>query len=295
MKKVNITHLGQQCVVHVFDSAKSNKVFLVIPDIFESAENYFAFAKYANKKNINVAILSLFKPELSEKAEKAQNKKEKEITPDYFKENVNLMIKTVKALTDKLSLNDIVLLGNGFGANLAVRYLQVAAQEHKAVLCGMGYNNLPHLKFSKQALFLLQTIKLKPHNGAYIKNFIFNKIGKHAGTQNWYSTDEGFVKKLYKQRSFKEVLNFNFYQSFISNILSKEKNMKNIAPKTKILILSGQNDPLIKKENSFELLAKPFEDAALNVTQFKFENMLHCLLNETEKDKVFAKIVAFAK
>lgn len=295
MKKVNITHLGNICTVHVFDSAKSNKVFLVIPDIFESAENYFTFAKHANKKNINVAVLSLFKPELSEKAEIAQNKKEKEFSPDYFKENVNLIIKTIKVLTDKLNLTDIILLGNGFGANLAVRYLQVASQDHKTILCGMGYNNLPHLKFSKQALFLLQTIKLKPHNGDYIKNFIFNKISKHAGSANWYSTDESFVKKLYKQRSFKEVLNFNFYQSFISNILSKEKNLKNIHPKTKILILSGQNDPLIKKENSFEAMAKPFEDVALNVTKFKFENMLHCILNETEKEKVFAKIFAFAK
>lgn len=287
MQEIKINQINKNIELVLHQNTKSfDGVFLVVPDILDNHTHYKDFANFLNKNNYLCAVLNIHKN---------TDEQDKKNIFDAFKENINSILGAVKYLEDEFKTKEVVLVGHGFGSYLITRFLEISGTKFKAILTGSGYKYLPHLKYIKLPVLLSQAFRFRPHKGDLIKNLIFKNLEKGFENGNWISTDAEFFDEFVNNENYKNIYEFNFYYSFLSNILVKDKNIKNINNNTKILLLWGEDDPLLKSKDVVLNTLDKFNSNNISANYKTFAGMLHNIFNEVEKEKVFGTILSFVK
>ncbi len=198
---------------------------------------------------------------------------------DYLKETYNLKV---------------ALVGHSYGSFLSQRFLELHSDKLAgAILSGTAYMKGALVgagKFiaSLQALFCGEDKKGKLIDklsfGAYNKPFV-----EQGQDFAWLSRDKEQVAKYEADPDCGYVLCIGYYLSFFRGVMKMYgKDAKTISPDFKLMIAVGSDDPVSNKAVLATKLNNFYLGLGLEPEYKVYQGARHEILNETNKDEVYA-------
>jgi len=221
---------------------------------------------------------------------------------DCFNDTVTDMIQLTDYAKDKYKL-PVVLLGHSYGSFLAQSYIQRNGENIAGVvLSGSAFMGTTLVKLGR-IIAEVQNYFYGPDKpakliakmsfGAYDKPFAAEKQ-KFA----WLSRDPEVSKKYladpYCGGHF--VMSIGFQLSFFKGLgtLYTDAGLNAIPQELPILVISGDKDPVGGNGKLVTMLYEKYKAVGLKNTEFKlYPDARHEILNETNKDEVYADVLSF--
>jgi alpha-beta hydrolase superfamily lysophospholipase len=193
-----------------------------------------------------------------------------------------------------------ILLGHSYGSFLAQRFLELYSDKIlAAVLSGTAYMKTALLKMGKCIASIQNALCGPKKTGNLINKLSFGAYNKPFVAQGqafaWLSRDKEQVDKYEKDEFCGYPLSIGFYKSFMCGVTKMYGKAANNIPKDfPILIAVGSDDPVSNNAK----LAKRLYDFYLNlglknVTYKVYDKARHEILNEINKDEVYADMLSF--
>lgn len=185
----------------------------------------------------------------------------------------------------------LYMLGHSYGSMIARTYLQNHDNEiSKLILSGtVAYN-----KFINFGLFLGRLINMV--KGEKGKSFILQTFADNNNT-SWVCSNPETMEK-YNQDPF--CTGYKYMNVSIYNIFKAVKELHNfkeyrcLNPDLQILSITGENDPVTKGAKGLKDSISSLEKIGYkNIENIVYKNMLHEVLNETGKEKVYTDLLNF--
>lgn len=214
----------------------------------------------------------------------------------------NQTLEDMNTLCDYLKTTygkEVFLLGHSYGSFLSQRFVEL----HSDKLAGVILSGTAHMKnpltmsgyaiTSLQALFIGEEKKGKLINKLSFGNY--NKPFVEQGQEfAWLSRDKEQVAKYEADPDCGYVLCIGYYLHFFRGLMKMYgKDAKSIAPDFKVMIAVGGDDPVSNRA----VLAAKLNDFYLGLglkPEFKvYPEARHEILNEINKDEVYADFAKF--
>lgn len=258
----------------------------------EHADRYDDFAKFLNKAGYIVLADNHRGHKFNPDGDLGK------VAPDSFENSV----KDIKAVVDyakETYAAEVLLFGHSYGSFLSQRYLELYADTLKGcVLSGTAYMRGALVGMGKavaavQRLFIggNKTGKLidKLSFGAYNKPFVSQ--GQRFA---WLSRDREKVAEYEADEYCGYPLSIDYYYYFFRSIQKMYGDRAKAIPKDMpILIAIGSDDPVSNKGVLAEKLYKYYLQYGLNVEYKCYPGARHEILNETNRQEVYADMEAF--
>lgn len=290
MKQLKINgYDNHKLILHCFDDVKKPQaIVLVIHDIKQTSKNFYSLAKFLNEHNF-VVYLS----DLRLHGKTAAENTILPIKTDYFKDIVNDHFIITKLIFERHKNLPLILLGHGFSSYLVTRMIEIDDNVNIAVLSGSGYNSSLTFKLIKPISNAIMLYKSQKNMEKSVEKLIYYGFERKFKNKNWLTTDEKVYEEYLKDETFLKVLPTNFYTSFLNNIVSNDKNLTNINKETKVLIISGCDDPVSNNCKNLNKLFNQYDLHGLKTTLQTFDGMRHNIFEETNKQRVFQYLVEY--
>jgi len=195
------------------------------------------------------------------------------------------------------------ILGHSMGSFMLRKYLAFHNDNLRgAIIMGTGFtpDNLTNLALK---LTKLVTIIRGPRFRSKILEGLtkgpdykeFDSTGKYP-ENSWLTKDLEIVKAYYAEPRCTYKYTANGHKGLFEavNFCCKQENVSKIPKKLPIFIVSGEKDPVgglgVGVKNVYDMFK---ENGALDVTYKLYENDRHEILNELDKQKVFADLLAW--
>ena len=193
----------------------------------------------------------------------------------------------------------LVLLGHSMGSMAA----RIYAKKYDSVLSGMilcgspGYEPMARLAMLLTGFMcMFNEGRSRPAVFQHMVSSKYNRIFKDEGELAWVCSDPAVCKEMQENPRTNFVFTANGLHNILKMMLAtySERGWKMTNPELPITFLSGGDDPCMNGEKSLH-------DAALmmyglgyhKVTSAIFTEMRHEILNEVEKEVVWADILDF--
>lgn len=262
-------------------------LILIAHDLKENSRYYNDLAEFLNKHNYVVSVMEF---RLHGKLlEENQNLPE---SKDYFKDVVNDLFIYSKIMQSTYNV-PLAVLGHGFGAYIVLRFLEICDMAKLAIISGYGYSSSVTLKLISPLSTAWQVISTKNKLSKEIDKLIRYPYEVKFFDSNYISTNEDFYRDFVTDPMYKTLLPAQYYHSFLINSVYPDKNLGNISQNTKLLLVSGENDPVGKKGKTINRLFNKLDKLGYHVTLQLFENMLHNIYNEINSEQVFEFILEY--
>lgn len=277
----------------IYEAKNPKGYFQIIHGMQEHKERYDYFAKQLLANGFTVVISDTRghgynAPILGYTAEKNGHKlilEDQKLITNYIKTKYN---------TDK-----VILFGHSMGSIVARNLLQTESKDYLCTILS-GYPNYQSaVKLGLMIAKIIKKIKGGKHYSPLLTSLSvgsFNKKIKNPKTNlDWLSHNEENVEKYIEDPySGHKFLTSSFIDLFSLMVnMNKTKNYTNIC-NIPILLLRGIDDPCVGGDkgsfNSIKTLSKA---GFRNITELKYENMRHEILNEKNKDNVIKDILEF--
>lgn len=285
-----------QC--YVWDDVRAAKAVVQIAHgMAEHARRYDDFANYLNKNGYIVfaddhRAHGMTSTKQSAKGIKGFHK------GDIYNDTVKDEIAITKYLKEKYSL-PVIYLGHSYGSMLGQRYLQEDSEHAGVILCGsammkgallnvgcavsnMQYGMLGGEKTAKS----LDKMTFGAYN---------NPFKKEKMDFAWLSRDKEQVKKYILDEQCGYVMSIAFFKYFLNGLKQayKAENLAKVNKNIPIGIFSGDQDPVGGKSKLVKKLYEQYKNLGVkDVTIKLYEGGRHEILNETNKDEVYADFLA---
>lgn len=195
------------------------------------------------------------------------------------------------------------MLGHSMGSYLLRQYLaQHGAGLSGAILTGTGYADQ---KTTKAGLMLIAVLK-KVHGSHYrstlIQKMTYGESYKHFdmsgtdATNSWLTKDPEIVRKYYHDPFCTYLFTLNGYEGLLDSVqyTCNMDNVNRIPKDLPILIASGEDDPVGDLGVGVRKVERMFQMALIwDLTVKLYKDDRHEILNETDKEKVWADILAW--
>ena len=216
-----------------------------------------------------------------------------------------LILEDQKLITEYIKntyqIDKVILFGHSMGSIVARNLLQTETNNYSCVVLS-GYPN--YQSAVKLGLLIAKAIR-KIKGGKYYSKLLtnlsvgsFNKKIKNPKTKvDWLSVNEDNVEEYindpYSGHKFLTSSFIDLFQLMVNmNKVSNYKNVKSIP----LLLLRGMEDPCTGgNKGSFNSIKTLSKAGLRNITELKYENMRHEILNEKDKDLVIKDILNFLK
>ena len=216
-----------------------------------------------------------------------------------------LILEDQKLITEYIKntyqIDKVILFGHSMGSIVARNLLQTETNNYSCVVLS-GYPN--YQSAVKLGLLIAKVIR-KIKGGKYYSKLLtnlsvgsFNKKIKNPKTKvDWLSVNEDNVEEYindpYSGHKFLTSSFIDLFQLMVNmNKVSNYKNVKSIP----LLLLRGMEDPCTGGDKGSFNSIKTMSKAGLrNITELKYDNMRHEILNEKDKDLVIKDILNFLK
>lgn len=216
-----------------------------------------------------------------------------------------LILEDQKLITEYIKntyqIDKVILFGHSMGSIVARNLLQSETENYSCTILS-GY---PNYQSSVKLGLLIAKIIRKIKGGKYYSKLLtnlsvgsFNKKIKNPKTKvDWLSVNEDNVEEYindpYSGHKFLTSSFIDLFQLMVNmNKVSNYKNVKSIP----LLLLRGMEDPCTGgNKGSFNSIKTLSKAGLRNITELKYENMRHEILNEKDKDLVIKDILNFLK
>ena len=278
----------------VAEGAKANLVLMT--GMQEHSERYDDLAKYLNGFGITVYVLDA----VGQGQNAPHVEDQQKWFPGAFDSNVAAAHVTIEMLKNETKL-PTYLMGHSMGSFMTQRYLELFPDTaDKIVIWGSNGPCRMKMFFSFHLASMLTNKKNWDKPSKFITNAAFGgyiKSVKNRKTDfDWLSANEDNVKAYMEDPYCGADNTHGFWKEFLrgGNELYKNKNLKKISKKERILIVSGEEDPVGEMGKGPRRLKKMYNKLGLeDVTIFMFPNMRHEIHNEKEKHLVYKVLSDF--
>lgn len=276
------------------DKPKANVV--IVTGMEEYAFRYDDFAKFLNKNGYDVYCMDQYGQGLN-----APTLDDLGIAPsNAFTKAVNNIDYVVTSC--RVSLLPTYIFGHSMGSFMLQDYIQrFTSHVNKVVICGTNGPNAKMTYIFGKILTKLTTTKKNRNTKAKLMAKLafgsYAKSIKNAQTSfDWLSVNEENVQKYIADPYCGYGSSKGFFYEFMkgNSRLYKNKFLKKIRKDMNILLIAGDADPVGAKGKGPTKLAKLYSKLGIENVQLKlYPGLRHEILNETERDMVYADILKF--
>ena len=267
-------------------------VLLGIHGMSEHSGRYDAFGRFLNARGI-----LLYMPDT-----RAHGNTEGDVAKigigyrELYPDTVGDFVELTAYLREKYPRLPLFVLGHSYGSILCQGYLERCQDADGAIICGSQYfnslTNRAGLVVSKlQCVFRGEKSRAK-----LIKKLSFGAYAKHFDRGNWLTRDEACFDE-YRQNPYNtQTFSAGFYYSLFRNgtKLYQKKNSDRIRRDMPIFVVCGGDDPFGDFGRLPRKLADFYRGIGVKDVSFNcYEGGRHEILNETNKEEVYADIAAF--
>ena len=219
----------------------------------------------------------------------------------FYTEDTNFIINDLHDVTlyikEKFPNKKLYLFSHSMGTLVARGYMQKYDYEiEKIVLCGAPTKNSFTI-FAIIMAYLFKVIGLGKKENRILNYLTFKNYNKGYYIENqWLSKNPDNVKEYNDD----ELCGFIFTTNGFINLyklLNRAFNKKMYKVKNrklKILLIAGNNDPVIQSEKHFKQLEKFLNKVGYNNTKSKlYPQLRHEILNEKEKEEIYVDVLNF--
>lgn len=267
---------------------KPKAVVQIIHGMQEHGGRYQSFAEFLCKNDFAVFVSDLRGHGKSLIGENKFGFGEKDIFSEII-EDQKIISNFLKEKFDA----PLYVFGHSFGSFITQKFMQVCSIPEKFVVCGSSFGGNALYKFAKILADTMVLFGKKDKSAKIIENMSLNAYGKKFQNGNWLSRDEENFKKYQSDPLCGASFPFSFYKSMFANLMKLNKGIKNIPENKKIFLIVGDNDPVGNNSKDVLKLFKFYQKYNKNVKIKIYENARHELLNETNKDEVYADVLNF--
>lgn len=285
---------GKRMNVSIWDEVEDIKAAVVISHgMSEHSERYDNFAAFLNQNGYVVMAED-------HRGHRYNNAGIKGIVDgDSFSQTVEDM-RTLVEFARKTYGKEVFLIGHSYGSFLSQRFMELYSTKVKAcILSGTAHMKNPLIAAGNAIATVQQAIFGADKIGYLIDKMSFGAYNKPFVAQGqkfaWLSRDKEQVAKYEADEYCGYPLSIGFYKSFFGGVLhmygDAVANMRKDIP---IMIAVGSEDPVSNKTVLANKLYQFYlEKGFSDVTYKVYEGARHEILNETNKDEVYADFLAF--
>ncbi len=298
MKNVDITRPdGTVLKCALWDDVQAPKgVVQIAHGMAEHKERYGDFAAYLNAHGYIV-----FADDHRAHGETSKNASQKGIkgyhAGDIYNDTVADEVEITSYLKQQYSL-PVVYLGHSYGSMVGQRYIEECREHAGAILCGSAMMKGALLNVGVCVSGMQYGLLGGEKTGKMLDNLTFgsyNKPFKEEGEFAWLSRDRAQVEKYIADEECGYVMSISFFKHFLSGLKKsyKKENLAKIDLKKPIGIFSGDCDPVGGNGKLVKKLYEQYKALGVeDVTIKLYEGARHEILNEINRDEVFADFLA---
>lgn len=273
---------------YLYENENAKAVVLIVHGMQEYAGRYADFAKYLNQNGFIVCT-----SDLRGHGERAKD------APGYDEGDIfEKIVGDQKILISKMK-NDyklpLYVFGHSYGSFVTQRLIRDNAGADKYVVCGSAYTNALLYKAAKIISKIGRFFKGKKATAMLIEKMSFGGYKKGFEGGNWLSRDENNWKAYKASSLCGQPFPYNFYVSMFKGLISNYKGIEKANKQTPIYLIAGSCDPVGGKGKQVKQLFDFYKKVGLNVSMKLFEGGRHEIINETNKEEVYADVVSFFK
>jgi len=195
------------------------------------------------------------------------------------------------------------MLGHSMGSYILRSYLASYNDNLRgAIIMGTGYVPEKTTKLGFKVVSFLAKLHGWHYRSQFVANLSFDKpykrydlTGKDA-SNSWLTKDEEIVKFYYSNPKCTYLFTVNGYKGLFQAVQCScaQENINKVPDKLPLFIVSGEDDPVgnlgvgVKQVYDMFMLG-----GSKDVTYKLYENDRHEILNETDRDKVYADLLAW--
>lgn len=186
----------------------------------------------------------------------------------------------------------LVVLGHSYGSFVTQRLIKIRADADEFILSGSCYMNTLLVKMGGVVAGLSRVFKGRDAGATLVEKMSIKGYGKRFENGNWLTRDESVWDAYNADPLCGQEFPVAFYQSMFSELpknYSKLKNSVGYAPR--ILVMSGDSDPVGNFGKGVRRLARTYENAGFDVTLKLYPGGRHEMLNEINRDEVIEDIL----
>ncbi len=195
----------------------------------------------------------------------------------------------------------LVLLGHSMGSFMARRYLMTYGNElDGAIIVGTGKQPTAVLGTAKGLCKAIKAFRGERYRSKLIANMSFsgyNKRIKPLRTKNdWLSRDNRVVDKYNADKYCTFIFTLNGYQTLfeVLTYIQTPENILKLPKSLPMIFLAGKEDPVGAYGKGVEEVYNDYKSAGVqNISIKLYENDRHEILNELDKERVYADIYAW--
>ena len=198
-----------------------------------------------------------------------------------------------------------VLMGHSMGSYMLRKYLTIHNDDLRgAIIMGTGCVPDNTTKLGINVCKFLAKIFGWHHRSKLVESLSFGgpykkyDLSGKTLSNSWLTKDEDIVKFYYSEPRCTFKFTLNGYLGLMEAVLydNQLENVKKVPNKLPIFIVSGQDDPVGDNGVGVKKVYDLFKEAgSLDITYKLYENDRHEILNETDRDKVYADLLAWMR
>lgn len=196
---------------------------------------------------------------------------------------------------------EVVLFGHSMGSFIVRTFMfRYPDAVERFIVCGTGDGENFSVIGAKLLAGVISKVKGKRFRSKVldgISNKRFNKYIKNSNTGfDWLSRDKNEVDKYIKDPYCGSLFTAGFYHDLFKGVehLSMEMNIKKINPSIKMLVISGDKDPVGDNGKGVIKVVENYKKRGIKNIDLKlYEDARHEILNETNRKEVFEDVLNF--
>lgn len=197
------------------------------------------------------------------------------------------------------------MLGHSMGSYLLRRYLSVHGEGlHGAIIMGTGFVDPGTAGMGSKVSSIVAKFKGWKYRSKLVSSMAFGAAYKDydmTGSdpeKSWLTKNTEIVKWYYNEPRCTYLFTLNGYKGLFDTVsyTCKQENVDKIPKDLPVFIVSGQRDPVGDAGAGVEKVNEMFKSAGIKDLSMKlYENDLHEILNELDKDVVFNDLLQWMR
>lgn len=285
-------------VIEWLPDGPANMIFTITHGMVEFIDRYDAFASFLADRGIYCIGHDQRGHGLTAEKEEDLGFFAESRGDERLLDDMALILRHAKARNEKVP---VVCMGHSMGSFFMRRFMCLHPDEMDAVvLTGTGDMPKALTRFAEGLASFLVKTKGARYRSRKLTDMVLganNRPFRPAKTKSdWLTKDESIVE-IYESNPLNQFLfTASAYRDFfrLMNQLDKTADLKKLPPELPILLMSGKDDPVGDMGSAISRIQKRYRRAGLKKVYARlYEGDRHEILNELDRDKIYADIYCF--